>query len=56
MTKCTPNQHSKLDNTYFLIYSLVKSQKQQMNLGEIDNTDCMLKSIFNDQMYPKPTQ
>ena len=27
-----------------------------MNLFEIDNTACRIKSLFNDQMYPKSTQ
>ena len=37
MTKCTPNQCSKLSNTWCLIYSQVKIGKKLMHLSKIAN-------------------
>ena len=52
MTKGTPNQHSKLAYTWCLLYSLVKSCKTNwMNLSELANTVCLLKSLFSYRMY-----
>ena len=53
MTKYIPNQHRYLDNTYSILYSLKnKYDKTCVCIGKIDNTDCLIKSLFNDKLYP----
>ena len=56
MTKCDPNQHSNLANTECLIFHWSNRDTTLKNISEIDNTVCLLKSLFNDQMYPKLKQ
>ena len=49
MTKSTPEQHSKLANTYNLIYLNSQSHKKNtINISETANLVCLLKLIFND--------
>ena len=38
-----------------MYFSLVKLCKNKINLSETANTVCLLKLLFNDQMYPQST-
>ena len=52
VTICTPNQNSKLANTSCLLQPSVILWKTLMHMSTVSHTKCMLKSLFNDQIYP----
>ena len=57
MTKCTHNQHNNLARTHSVwFFHWSNSGTTQMNLSEISNTVFLIKSLLNDQKYPKSSQ
>ena len=55
MNVSTTNKVTYLTHSVSFLYWL-DHEKMHMNLCEIANTACRIKSLFNDQMEPKSIQ